>query len=199
MRGESAVWGFGPQYCGNGCGGHLPATRRLPTLQDETDTPVEHVMIRRLLAPCLLGLAVATAAMTDARAARVAETDEFLTGEISVERRIRLPQGGASARMHVDLAITNTGAEDLILRAPADCAVHNWIIALPNNDPVLYGVEPDCKGETVETVIEAGGTLKGGNSIMLRSNDLAVGQRYYLIYEYWGVRMRTPFQIFEDD
>lgn len=157
------------------------------------------ISISRLLAPCLLGAAIAVTAIADVRAARVAETDEFLEGEISVDRRIRLPQGGAAARMHVDLSITNTGAEDLILRAPADCAIHNWIIALPNNDPVLYGVEPDCKGETVETTIAAGATLDGGNSIMLHANDLEVGRRYYLIYEFWGVRMRTPFQIFEDD
>lgn len=156
-------------------------------------------MIRRLLAVLMLGLVAAATVTASAQAARVAETDEFLKGEISVDRRIFLPQGGASARMHVNLAITNTGDEDLILRAPAQCAVNNWIITLPNNDLVLSGVDPNCKGEQVETTIAAGETLTGGDSIMLHSNSLDVGRRYFLVYEFWGVRMRTPFRIFEDD
>ncbi|WP_417516308.1 hypothetical protein [Minwuia sp.] len=150
----------------------------------------------------IAGAALAAAAILPfqgTQAASVATTDEFLEATIQVERRIRVPQGGASTRIHVNVGLKNLGDEDLIIKAPGDCAIHNWAIVLPNNDPVVVKADKTCPGESeVTRTIPAGGAIKEGHSMNVRGGLLEPGRRYYIIYEFWGVRIRTPFRIFED-
>lgn len=155
------------------------------------------MMFRTLAAAlALAGAVFVSAAPTEA--AKLATTDEHLEGTIRVERLIRLPQGGANARIPVEVGLRNTGPEDLEIRAPGQCAVHKYAIVHPNNDPIFVKAPEECRDDEVSTVIPAGETLREVNSMVVRGGLLEPGRRYYLIYEYWGVRIRTPFRIFED-
>lgn len=152
---------------------------------------------RNLAASLALAGALAVAA-APSEAAKLATDDEHLEGTIRVERLIRLPQGGAKARIHVEVGLKNTGPEDLEIRAPGQCAVHKYAIVHPNNDPVFVKAPEECRGDEVSTVVAAGETLREGNSMVVQGGLLEPGRRYYIIYEFWGVRIRTPFRIFED-
>jgi hypothetical protein len=131
--------------------------------------------------------------------AKVALTDENLEGTIQIERRVRVPQGGASARIHVNVALKNIGTEELTIEAPGQCAVHNWAIVHPNNDPIIVKADKECPGDSVSLTLAPGETRAEGASMQVRGGMLEPGRRYYVIYEYWGVRIRSPFRILEDD
>jgi len=137
---------------------------------------------------------------TPAHAATVATTDEHLEGTIQIDRRLRLPQGGATARIHVNVGVRNTGKVALTLKAPGDCAIHKYAIVHPNNDPIIVKAEKECPGEDeVSVTIGAGETITEGRTMNVRGGVLEAGRRYYVIYEFWGVRVRTPFRILDDD
>jgi hypothetical protein len=155
------------------------------------------MLFRALAAPVALAAALFMTA-SPSNAAKEATTDEHLEGTIQIDRLIRLPQGGATARIHVNVAIRNTGPEDLIIKAPGQCAVHKYAIVHPNNDPVFVKAPEECGGDEVSTVVPAGSSIKSGNNMQVKGGLLEPGRRYYVIYEYWGVKIRTPFRIFED-
>lgn len=155
------------------------------------------MMFRALAAPVALAGALFMAS-APSHAASEATTDEYLEGTIRIERLIRLPQGGANARIHVEVGLKNTGPEDLMIKAPGRCAVHKYAIVHPNNDPVFVKAPEECGGGEVNTVVLAGETIREGNSMIVRGGLLEPGRRYYVIYEFWGVRIRSPFRIFED-
>ncbi|MDF1721816.1 MAG: hypothetical protein P1U65_14185 [Minwuia sp.] len=127
------------------------------------------------------------------------QTDEFLEGRIFVDRRVRLPQGGAAARIPVNMELSNTGTEDIVITAPSICQVHNYNIVYPNNDLIAAKGDGNCTGEAVTLTIKAGETMYASNSLMLNRGLLETGRRYYVIYEFWGVRMRAPFVILEHE
>lgn len=155
------------------------------------------MMFRALAAPVVLAGALIMAAMP-VQAATEATTDEHLEGTIRIERLVRLPQGGANARIHVEVGLKNTGPEDLLIKAPGRCAVHKYAIVHPNNDPVFVKAPEACGDGEVSTVIPAGESLREGNSMVVQGGLLEPGRRYYVVYEFWGVRIRSPFRIFED-
>ena len=156
------------------------------------------MLFRTLAAPAVLAASLMLGSV-GANAAKVAETDEFLEGTIQIDRMVRLPQGGASARIHVNVGLKNVGTEDLIVKAPGQCAVHKYAIVHPNNDPIYVKAPEDCRGdEEVSRTIPAGETIREGHSMQIQGGLLEPGRRYYVIYEFWGVRIRTPFRIFED-
>lgn len=153
-------------------------------------------MIALRAAAAVGGLLVAFAVPTAGAAEpKVATTDEFLEGELYVDRRVHLPQGGASARVHLSMSLTNTGPEPLKLVAPSPCAVHNYHIVLPNNDLVAAKTDCDAEGPETTTVIAAGETIRASNSLTIDRSQFEEGRRYFVVYEFWGVRMRAPFEI----
>ncbi|WP_416900115.1 MAG: hypothetical protein ACMVY4_10595 [Minwuia sp.] len=149
----------------------------------------------------ITGLALAAAAAMPLAApssAKVATTDENLEATIQIERRVRLAQGGATSRIHVNVALRNTGTEELTITAPGQCAIHNYAIVLPNNDPVIVNAKKECGGGEVQVTIPPGGQIQEGATMQVRGGELEAGRRYYVIYEFWGVRIRSPFRILED-
>lgn len=161
-------------------------------------------MLRPALVTGLALLASAFVAMfavaTNAPAeAKTAVTDEFLEGRIIVDRRVRLPQGGAAARIPVNLELTNTGPEPLEIKAPSICDVHNYHIVYPNNDLIATRGDTDCEPSESVLKLAPGETIYATNSLLLHRSLLETGRRYYVIYEFWGVRMRAPFVILEHE
>lgn len=144
-----------------------------------------------------LGLLVAVSAM--AAEPKVATDDAFLQGRLTVDPRVHLPQGGIAARIPVNLALTNTGAEPLKLVAPSLCLVHNYRIVRPNMEVVAAKGDTDCSGGETSTVIGAGETIYATNTLAVSRQMLRDGQRYFVIYEFWGVRMRAPFSIHPEE
>lgn len=153
--------------------------------------------IRAFAASCVMAAAVALSAGA-ANAAKVATTDENLEGTIRIEQRVRLPQGGASARIHVELGLKNLSNEDLIINAPGQCAVHKYAIVHPNNDPIVVKAPKECVGGPVSLTIPAGETIREGATMQVQGGLLETGRRYYVIYEFWGVKIRSPFRILDD-
>jgi len=154
--------------------------------------------IRAFAASCVMAAAVAFSAGS-AEAAKVATNDKDLEGTIRIEQRVRLPQGGANARIHVELGLRNIGTEDLIIKAPGQCAVHKYAIVHPNNDPIVVKAPKECGGGSeVSLTIPAGETIREGHSMLVQGGLLEPGRRYYVIYEFWGVKIRSPFRIFDD-
>ncbi len=150
-----------------------------------------------LLASVFLTMfAVATTAVAESK---VATTDENLVGRITVDRRVRLPQGGAAARIPVNIELTNTGTDDLVIKAPSICEVHNYHIVYPNNDLIATRGESDCPPKESVLELAPGETIYATNSLLLHRSLLETGRRYYVIYEFWGVRMRAPFVILEHE
>ena len=155
------------------------------------------MLFRALAATAVLAGAMFLSA-EPSQAAKEVTTDEHLEGTIRIERRVRLPQGGASARIHVEVGLKNLSNEDLLIKAPGQCAVHKYAIVHPNNDPIFVKAPEECRGDEVSRVIPAGETIREGNSMVVQGGLLEPGRRYYVIYEFWGVRIRSPFRIFED-
>lgn len=155
------------------------------------------MLFRALAAPVALAAALVLST-APSQAANEATTDEHLEGTIQIERLIRLPQGGANARIHVNVALRNTGPEDLMIKAPGRCAIHKYAIVYPNNKPVYVKAPEECDDGEVTEVVPAGSSIKAGNSMIVQGGLLEPGRRYYVIYEFWGVQIRTPFRIFED-
>ena len=150
-----------------------------------------------LLASTVVALfAVVATAQADAK---VAVTDENLQGRIIVDRRVRLPRGGAAARIPVNIELTNTGKDELVIKAPSICEVHNYHIVLPNNDLVATRGKVDCAPQETTLTVKAGETVYATNSLLLNRGLLETGRRYFVIYEFWGVRMRAPFVILEHE
>lgn len=146
-----------------------------------------------------MALFAGTSAAQAQTASTAAQTDEFLEGRILVDRRVRLPQGGAAARIPVNLELTNTGTTDLVIVAPSICQVHNYNIVYPNNDLIAAKGDGDCDDTEVKLTIKGGETIYAANSLLLNRGLLETGRRYYVVYEFWGVRMRAPFVIYEHE
>ena len=145
-------------------------------------------------------LVIFTTHFATAAEPKVATTDEFLVGQITMDPRVHLPQGGIAARIPVSLSLTNTGKEPLKLVSPNVCRVHNYNITLPNNDVVAAkGDIHDCGTQQATTVLAAGETIYASNTLTLSRQMLQEGRRYFVVYEFWGVRMKRPFTIFDSD
>lgn len=89
--------------------------------------------------------------------------------------------------------LTNRGADDETLTVPTPCDVHNWEIR--DTDGRVIEAEPleYCAQVIESTLIPAGRTIRGDNVLRLDGQRLVDGERYTVVYEFWGQKAEDVF------
>lgn len=121
--------------------------------------------------------------------------NEPIAIEVETPRSVTLHEGEQFAVMSVTAKIRNNTDEPVTLQAATPCHVFRWFIAAPNGEFVQSKLEENCAQLVMSAYLQPGEKAKEQIEIPLDPPRYVAGERYILVYRYWGYEDRVSFRV----